>query len=406
MKFVDEVLIYVKVGDGGNGFMSFCCEKFIEKGGFNGGDGGDGGFIYLEVDVNLNILVDYCYICCFDVQCGENGGSKDCIGVKGDDLILLVLVGIIVIDVNIQEIIGDLIEFGQWLMVVQGGWYGFGNICFKFSINWVLCQIILGKLGEVCDFKLELKVLVDVGLLGLLNVGKSIFICVVFVVKLKVVDYLFIILVLNFGVVSVGCYKSFVVVDIFGLIEGVVEGVGLGICFFKYLVWICIFLYLVDMVLLDESDLVDVVEVIVCELGCFSLVLIECECWLVLNKMDQIFDLVECEVCKQVVIEWLGWEGLVYVIFVLECDGIEVFSQDIMCYFDECILCLEEDLQYVEELVEFDWCIEDEVWVCLQVLDDVCVLWCLGLKNVGVVDDDDFDDEEDDGDGLEIFYVF
>ncbi len=209
MKFVDEVSIHVKAGDGGNGLMSFRREKFIEKGGPNGGDGGDGGSIYLEADVNLNTLVDYRYTRRFDAQRGENGGSKDCTGAKGDDLILPVPVGTTVIDANTQEIIGDLTEPGQRLMVAQGGWHGLGNTRFKSSTNRAPRQTTPGKPGEARDLKLELKVLADVGLLGLPNAGKSTFIRAVSAAKPKVADYPFTTLVPNLGVVSVGRYKSF-----------------------------------------------------------------------------------------------------------------------------------------------------------------------------------------------------
>ncbi len=290
MKFVDEVSIHVKAGDGGNGLMSFRREKFIEKGGPNGGDGGDGGSIYLEADVNLNTLVDYRYTRRFDAQRGENGGSKDCTGAKGDDLILPVPVGTTVIDANTQEIIGDLTEPGQRLMVAQGGWHGLGNTRFKSSTNRAPRQTTPGKPGEARDLKLELKVLADVGLLGLPNAGKSTFIRAVSAAKPKVADYPFTTLVPNLGVVSVGRYKSFVVADIPGLIEGAAEGAGLGIRFLKHLARTRILLHLVDMAPLDESDPADAAEVIVRELGRFSPALTERERWLVLNKMDQILD--------------------------------------------------------------------------------------------------------------------
>lgn len=306
MKFVDEVSIHVKAGDGGNGLMSFRREKFIEKGGPNGGDGGDGGSIYLEADVNLNTLVDYRYTRRFDAQRGENGGSKDCTGAKGDDLILPVPVGTTVIDANTQEIIGDLTEPGQRLMVAQGGWHGLGNTRFKSSTNRAPRQTTPGKPGEARDLKLELKVLADVGLLGLPNAGKSTFIRAVSAAKPKVADYPFTTLVPNLGVVSVGRYKSFVVADIPGLIEGAAEGAGLGIRFLKHLARTRILLHLVDMAPLDESDPADAAEVIVRELGRFSPALTERERWLVLNKMDQILDPAEREARKQAVIERLG----------------------------------------------------------------------------------------------------
>ncbi|MDU2613040.1 MAG: GTPase ObgE, partial [Pseudomonas aeruginosa] len=187
--------------------------------------------------------------------------------------------------------------------------------------------------------------------------------------------------------------------------EGAAEGAGLGIRFLKHLARTRILLHLVDMAPLDESDPADAAEVIVRELGRFSPALTERERWLVLNKMDQILDPAEREARKQAVIERLGWEGPVYVISALERDGTEALSQDIMRYLDERTLRLEEDPQYAEELAELDRRIEDEARARLQALDDARALRRSGLKNAGAVDDDDFDDEEDDGDGPEIFYV-
>ncbi len=216
MKFVDEVSIRVKAGDGGNGCMSFRREKFIENGGPNGGDGGDGGSIYMLADENLNTLVDYRYTRHFDAERGSNGGSTDCTGKKGEDLILRVPVGTTVIDSATQEVIGDLTKAGQRLLVAHGGWHGLGNTRFKSSTNRAPRQTTPGKPGEQRDLKLEMKVLADVGLLGLPNAGKSTFIRSVSAAKPKVADYPFTTLVPNLGVVSVDRWKSFVVADIPG----------------------------------------------------------------------------------------------------------------------------------------------------------------------------------------------
>ncbi len=405
MKFVDEVSIHVKAGDGGNGLMSFRREKFIEKGGPNGGDGGDGGSVYLEADENLNTLVDYRYTRRFDAQRGENGGSKDCTGAKGDDLVLPVPVGTTIIDANTQEIIGDLTAAGQRIMVAQGGWHGLGNTRFKSSTNRAPRQTTPGKPGDARDLKLELKVLADVGLLGLPNAGKSTFIRSVSAAKPKVADYPFTTLVPNLGVVSVGRFKSFVVADIPGLIEGAAEGAGLGIRFLKHLARTRLLLHIVDMAPLDESDPADAAETIVHELEKFSPALTERDRWLVLNKMDQILEPEEQERRKQAVVDRLGWEGPVYVISALERNGTEALSQDIMKYLDERTLRIEEEPAYGEALAALDQRIEDEARARLQALDDARALRRSGLKNVDDVDDDDFEDDEDDGDGPEIFYV-
>ncbi|MDH4570657.1 Obg family GTPase CgtA [Pseudomonas sp. BN414] len=404
MKFVDEVSIFVKAGDGGNGLMSFRREKFIEKGGPNGGDGGDGGSVFMEADPNLNTLVDYRYTRRFDAQRGENGGSKDCTGRKGDDLVLPVPVGTTIIDAATQEIIGDLTKPGQRLMVAQGGWHGLGNTRFKSSTNRAPRQTTKGKPGESRDLKLELKVLADVGLLGLPNAGKSTFIRAVSAAKPKVADYPFTTLVPNLGVVSVGRFKSFVVADIPGLIEGAAEGAGLGIRFLKHLARTRLLLHIVDMAPLDESDPAEAAATIIEELARFSPALTERDRWLVLNKADQLLD-DDRDARLKAVLERLGWEGPVFVISALEREGTEALSQEIMRYLDERTLRMEEEPEYAEQLAELDQRIEDEARARLQAMDDQRALRRAGMKSAGVDDDDDFDDDEDDGDGPEIFYV-
>ncbi|MBA1271842.1 Obg family GTPase CgtA [Stutzerimonas azotifigens] len=404
MKFVDEVSIFVKAGDGGNGMMSFRREKFIEKGGPNGGDGGDGGSVFMEADENLNTLIDYRYTRRFEAQRGEKGGSTDCTGAKGEDLILPVPVGTTIIDANTQEIIGDLTKPGQRIMVAQGGWHGLGNTRFKSSTNRAPRQTTPGKPGEARDLKLELKVLADVGLLGLPNAGKSTFIRSVSAAKPKVADYPFTTLVPNLGVVSVGRYKSFVIADIPGLIEGAAEGAGLGIRFLKHLSRTRLLLHLVDMAPLDESDPADAAETILHELEKFSPALTERDRWLVLNKADQLLE-EEQEERKRRVIERLDWTGPVFVISALEREGTEELSQAIMRYLDERALRIAEEPAFAEALAELDQRIEDEARARLQALDDQRALRRAGVKAVDEVDDDDFDDDDDDEDGAEIIYV-
>ncbi|HLT05049.1 MAG TPA: Obg family GTPase CgtA [Pseudomonas sp.] len=404
MKFVDEVSISVKAGDGGNGMMSFRREKFIEKGGPNGGDGGDGGSVYLEAADNLNTLVDYRYTRRFVAPNGQKGGTSECTGAKGEDLILPVPVGTTVIDANTQEVIGDLVEPGQRLLVAQGGWHGLGNTRFKSSTNRAPRQTTPGKPGEARDLKLELKVLADVGLLGLPNAGKSTFIRSVSAAKPKVADYPFTTLIPNLGVVSIARYKSFVVADIPGLIEGASEGAGLGIRFLKHLARTRLLLHLVDIAPLDESDPADAAETILNELGKFSPALLERERWLVLNKADQLLDDEREERLKHL-IERLDWQGPVYVISALESEGTEALSKDIMRYLDERDRRIAEEPEFAQALAELDQRIEDEARARLQALDDRRALRRAGLKSVDDVDDDDFDDYEEDEDGPEIIYV-
>ncbi|MEK8078870.1 Obg family GTPase CgtA [Pseudomonas sp. XK-1] len=405
MKFVDEVSIFVKAGDGGNGMMAFRREKFIEKGGPNGGDGGDGGSVYIEAQENLNTLVDYRYTRRFQAQNGEKGGSTDCTGAKGEDLILPVPIGTTVIDAGTQEVIGDLTRAGQRLLVAQGGWHGLGNTRFKSSTNRAPRQTTPGKPGDARDLKLELKVLADVGLLGLPNAGKSTFIRSVSAAKPKVADYPFTTLVPNLGVVSVDRYKSFVVADIPGLIEGASHGAGLGIRFLKHLSRTRLLLHLVDMAPLDLTDPAESAATIIDELTKFSPSLAERERWLVLNKADQILD-EEQEARIAEIVARIEWEGPVYVISALARQGTEKLCYDIMDFLEARAERIQENPEYAAELAELDTRIEDEARAQLQALDDKRALRRSGVKAVGDVDEDDsFWDEEDEEDGPEIIYV-
>ena len=405
MKFVDEVSISVKAGDGGNGMMSFRREKFIENGGPNGGDGGDGGSIYIEAFANLNTLVDYRYTRRFQAPNGDKGGSTDCTGAKGEDLILPVPVGTTIIDSNTQEVMGDLVKAGQRLLVAQGGWHGLGNTRFKSSTNRAPRQTTPGKPGDACDLKMELKVLADVGLLGLPNAGKSTFIRSVSAAKPKVADYPFTTLIPNLGVVSVDRYKSFVVADIPGLIEGASDGAGLGIRFLKHLARTRLLLHLVDMAPLDLTDPAESAATIVDELTKFSPSLAERERWLVLNKSDQILE-EEQEARIAEIVARIEWKGPVYVVSALARQGTEQLCYDIMDFLEARAERIQENPEFAAELAELDTRIEDEARAQLQALDDKRTLRRTGVKAVSDVDEDDsFWDEEDEDDGPEIIYV-
>lgn len=329
MKFVDEAAITVRAGNGGAGCMSFRREKYVAKGGPNGGDGGDGGSVILVADDSLNTLVDYRYTRSFQAQNGGSGRGSNCSGPAGEDLFLPVPVGTSVIDDDTGEVVGDLTEVGQHLKVAQGGWHGLGNTRFKSSVNRAPRQTSPGSEGEVRNLRLELKVLADVGTLGLPNAGKSTFIRAVSAAEPKVADYPFTTMVPSLGVVKVNRYRSFVMADIPGLIEGASEGAGLGIRFLKHLTRCRILLHLVDIYPVDGSDPVANAQGIISELQHFSPTLAERERWLILNKADLLLD-EEAEELKRRMITELNWSGPVYTISAAEKIGTEALCRDLL----------------------------------------------------------------------------
>lgn len=334
MKFVDEATIKVHAGKGGNGCLSFRREKYIPKGGPDGGDGGDGGSVILVATEGLNTLIDFRYTRNFKAQTGQQGSSAECTGRGGDDLLLQVPVGTTVIDNETGDVMGDLTELDQQLKVAQGGFHGLGNTRYKSSTNRAPRQTSPGQDGEVREIKLELKVLADVGLLGLPNAGKSTFIRSVSAARPKVADYPFTTLVPNLGVVGMSGDKSFVIADIPGLIEGASEGAGLGIRFLKHLTRTRLLLHLVDMMPYDGSTPDQNARVIEAELETFSPTLAAGDRWLVLNKIDLLpEDEVEGQ-CQQVV-DALGWEGPVFRMSGLASQGTKALCAAIMDYIDE-----------------------------------------------------------------------
>ncbi len=289
MKFVDEAKIRVEAGNGGDGALSFRREKFIPRGGPDGGDGGRGGSIFLSADSGLNTLADFRYSTQFRAMHGERGHGRKCSGKAGDDLIISVPLGTLVRDAETGEIIGDITRAGESLLVAKGGRGGLGNTHFKSSTNRTPRQTVPGSPGEQRELALELQLLADVGLLGLPNAGKSTFLRAVSEARPKVADYPFTTLHPQLGVVRVETHRSFVMADIPGLIEGAAEGAGLGIRFLRHLARTRILLHLVDMAPLDpDADPVKGVRSIVAELKKFSPTLAKRERWLVLNKMDLI----------------------------------------------------------------------------------------------------------------------
>ena len=334
MKFVDEAIIDVAAGNGGGGCLSFRREKYIAKGGPDGGDGGDGGSVYLEADENLNTMVDYRFQRRFRAANGSPGQGRNCTGRSGDDLTLKVPVGTTVIDIDTNEVLGDLSEAGQCLKVAQGGFHGLGNTRFKSSINRAPRQTSPGSEGEKRRLKLELKVLADVGLLGMPNAGKSTLIRAISAAKPKVADYPFTTMVPNLGVVRVDPLRSFVVADIPGLIEGAADGAGLGIRFLKHLTRNRLLLHLVDLAPWNDESPAQHALAIVRELEAFSPLLAERPRWLVLNKADVLDEETQNERVQEVV-DVLGWTGPVFVISALANTGTQALIQAIMIQLED-----------------------------------------------------------------------
>jgi GTP-binding protein len=331
MKFIDEATIEVIAGDGGNGCVSFRREKYIPFGGPDGGDGGDGGSVWLEAVGNINTLVDFRHNRKFPAQRGENGKGRNCTGKSGDDLVVAVPVGTIVHEEDTGELIGDLVRAGQRLLVAHGGFHGLGNARFKSSTNRTPRQSKPGTPGERRRLHLELKLLADVGLLGLPNAGKSTLIRAVSSARPKVADYPFTTLYPNLGVVSVSAHRSFVMADVPGLIEGAAEGTGLGIQFLKHLARTRLLLHLVDTG--PAGDPVGDVATILAELGKFSPELVQRERWLVLNKTDLLPPDDSRERCREIVAA-LGWDGPVFEISALNCDGTRELTSAIMAFLE------------------------------------------------------------------------
>ena len=333
MKFVDEAFIRVQAGDGGNGCVSFRREKYIPFGGPDGGDGGDGGSVYFVADENLNTLIDFRYERDYRAKRGENGSGGNCTGKSGEDLYIRVPVGTTVIDQDTEEVIGDLVAADQVLMVAKGGWHGLGNTRFKSSTNRAPRKATPGTPGEVRRLHLELKVLADVGLLGLPNAGKSTFIRAVSAARPKVADYPFTTLYPNLGVVKVDYERSFVIADVPGLIEGASEGAGLGIQFLKHLSRTRLLLHLVDVAPFDGSDPADSVRKIAAELERFSPELAGRERWLVLNKIDLLPEDEREAHCRQI-IEALDWQGPVFNIAAISKEGTQALIYKVMEFLE------------------------------------------------------------------------
>ncbi|GGY03612.1 GTPase Obg [Litchfieldella qijiaojingensis] len=395
MQFVDESSIIVEAGKGGNGCLSFRREKYVPKGGPDGGDGGHGGSVYLIGDDALNTLIDFKYQRFYKAQNGQPGMGRQMSGKAGDDLHVKVPVGTTVIDEDTLEVIADVTEAGQVVLVAQGGRRGLGNVHFKSSTNRAPRRTTPGTEGERRNLRLEMKVMADVGLLGMPNAGKSTLIRAVSAAKPKVANYPFTTLVPNLGVVKLGQHEHFVMADVPGLIEGASDGAGLGLRFLKHLTRTRLLLHVVDVAPFDESDPVEAVHAIVHELEQFSQALSERPRWLVLNKLDLLPE-GEREARAQEIVERLAWEGPVFRISAISGDGTEALVQACHRWLTEQRRLENEDEEAAEREREMRERMEAEAVARTEAR--------LGRKRKrdDEGDDDDFDDDDYD---VEVEYV-
>ncbi|QEA38830.1 Obg family GTPase CgtA [Pistricoccus aurantiacus] len=386
MQFVDEASIIVEAGRGGSGCMSFRREKYVPKGGPDGGDGGHGGSVYLIGDDALNTLIDFKYQRFYKAQNGQPGQGRQMSGKGGDDLHVKVPVGTTVIDQDTLEVIADVTEPGQVVLVAQAGRRGLGNIHFKSSTNRAPRRTTPGTEGERRNLRLEMKVMADVGLLGLPNAGKSTLIRAVSAAKPKVADYPFTTLVPNLGVVKLGAHEHFVMADVPGLIEGASEGAGLGLRFLKHLTRTRLLLHVVDVAPFDESDPVASVEAIAHELERFSPALSERPRWLVLNKLDLLVQ-DERRARVEAIVEGLGWTGPVFEISAISGEGTEALVQAVHRWLTEQRRLENEDETAAEAEREMRRRMEEESVARAESR--------LGRKRKSEDDgDDDFDDDD------------
>ena len=342
MKFVDEALITVEAGNGGAGCLSFRREKYIPKGGPDGGDGGHGGSVILMADENLNTLIDYRFQPRYRADNGRPGAGRNKTGAGGSDLVLKVPVGTAIYNDETNTLVGEVVADGDVMTVAEGGRGGLGNTRFKSSTNRAPRRTTPGIPGEAYKLRLELRLLADVGLVGLPNAGKSTLISQLSAAKPKIADYPFTTLVPQLGVVSLAPHRNFVIADIPGLISGAAEGAGLGTRFLKHLTRTRILLHLVDVAPIDEKDPVDVVETIADELEQFSPSLAARERWLILNKVDLV-NADERDVFIDELKEAFNWPHPVHVISGVTGDGCELLAYNLMTRLEELAIERRED---------------------------------------------------------------
>lgn len=403
MKFVDEAIITVTAGKGGNGSLSFRREKYIPRGGPDGGDGGDGGSVYLEASISLNTLIDFRFQPRYRAESGKGGQGKNCTGHAGEDKTLEVPVGTTIIDEDTGEALGDLLNAGDRLKVAQGGFHGLGNTRFKSSTNRAPRQTTPGSEGESRKLRLELKLLADVGLLGMPNAGKSSLISVVSAARPKIANYPFTTLVPSLGVVSTEAHRSFVMADIPGLIAGAAEGAGLGIRFLKHLTRNRLLLHLVDVLPPDETDPIDAIEQIDSELDKFSAALANRPRWLVLNKIDLLRDDQLSDLLARVKLEFPHYEH-VYAISTVARRGLEQLTHDVMRTLETIWQDEREDPEVLQKELETQQAMQVEGRNSIAELAEKRAAERASQK-AGSQNADQDDDQDDDDFDVEVEYV-
>ncbi|MBF7690936.1 Obg family GTPase CgtA [Acinetobacter pollinis] len=401
MRFVDEAVITVEAGDGGNGVASFRREKFVPFGGPDGGDGGRGGSVYIQADENTSTLVDFRYTRRFRAERGKNGSGANCAGRGAPDVILYVPVGTTIVDTDSGDIIGDLVAQGQRVLVAQGGDGGLGNTHFKSSTNRAPRKFTTGIKGEFREIRLELKVLADVGLLGMPNAGKSTFIRAVSAAKPKVADYPFTTMVPNLGVVDADRHRSFVMADIPGLIEGASDGAGLGIRFLKHLARTRILLHIVDVQPIDGSDPTHNAKAILNELKKFSPTLSKLPVVLVLNKLDQLDEATRDEWCDYILNE-LQWDGPTFKTSGLLESGTKEVVYYLMDQIEQQRERELEDPEYAAQMKAFRDQLEEETREQTLAAKEAYRAQ-RRAQRLGLDDEDD--DNDDDDNEMEVYYV-
>lgn len=399
MKFVDEALISVDAGNGGAGCLSFRREKYIPKGGPDGGDGGHGGSVLLVADENLNTLIDYRFQPRYRADNGRPGAGRNKSGAAGVDLVLKVPVGTTVYNDETNTLMGEVVADGDVMMVAEGGRGGLGNTRFKSSTNRAPRRTTPGTPGESLKLRLELRLLADVGLVGLPNAGKSTLISQMSAARPKIADYPFTTLTPQLGVVSLAPHRNFVIADVPGLIPGAAEGAGLGIRFLKHLTRTRILLHLVDVAPLDGKDPIEVVASIEDELEKFSPALAARERWLVLNKVDLV-DPSELDDMIQALKEAFNWPHPVHAVSGVTGEGCELLAYNLMTRLEDLAIARREDE---------DAQIAERAWLdrmAEEAHERIAALRAARkAQRQGEGLDDDIDDESDDDHGVEVVYV-